>query len=121
MLLLLRNVLFQVQAETAHFQIAQSLCSTVPSLIVCLIYGSWSDQVGRKPLVIIGMIGGFIDSICVFLTMVLNLPLWFVLVGSFFDGLGGYFTGLILAVMAYVADTASKEDRALRLGEQSKP
>lgn len=102
--------------NTAHFQIAQSLCSTLPSLIMCLIYGSWSDKVGRKPLIVMGMLGALLDVTFVFITIVLDLPLYMVLVGNFFNGLGGYYTGLILAVMAYIADTTSKEDRALRLG-----
>ena len=113
---MLKVVSFQVQEESAHFQIAMNLCNTLPSLFVCLIYGSWSDKVGRKPIIVLGMFGSLLDTICVFLTILLELPLSFVLVGNFFNGIGGYITGLLLAVMAYVADTTGENDRALRLG-----
>jgi len=106
----------KVQEQSAHFQIALSLCNTLPSLFVCLIYGSWSDRVGRKPLIVLGMCGALLDTICVFFTILLDLPLSFMLFGSFLNGIGGYITGLLLAVMAYIADTTGEEDRALRLG-----
>ena len=109
-------VSLQVQAQSAHFQIALSLCNTLPSLFVCLIYGSWSDRVGRKPLIVLGMCGALLDTICVFFTILFDLPLSFMLFGSFLNGIGGYITGLLLAVMAYIADTTGEEDRALRLG-----
>ena len=110
------TVSLQVQEQSAHFQIALSLCNTLPSLFVCLIYGSWSDRVGRKPLIVLGMCGALLDTVCVFFTILLDLPLFFILVGSFLNSIGGYLTGLLLAVMAYIADTTEEENRALRLG-----
>jgi len=107
----------KVQEQSAHFQIALSLCNTLPSLFVCLIYGSWSDRVGRKPLIVLGMFGALLDTVCVFFTILFDLPLFFILVGSFLNSIGGYLTGLLLAVMAYIADTTEERDRALRLGE----
>ena len=71
---------------------------------------------GRKPLIILGMLGALLEAAFVFFTMLFDLPLTVVLVGNFFNGIGGYYTGLMLAVMAYVADTTAKKDRALRLG-----
>ena len=62
------------------------------------------------------MCGALLDTICVFFTILLDLPLSFMLFGSFLNGIGGYITGLLLAVMAYIADTTGEEDRALRLG-----
>ena len=106
----------QVQEQSSQFQIALSLCNTLPSLLVCLIYGSWSDRVGRKPLIVLGMCGALLDTVCVFFTILLDLPLSVMLFGSFLNGIGGYLTGLFLAVMAYVADTTGREDRPLRLG-----
>ena len=109
-------VSLQVQEQSSQFQIALSLCNTLPSLLVCLIYGSWSDRVGRKPLIVLGMCGALLDTVCVFFTILLDLPLSVMLFGSFLNGIGGYLTGLFLAVMAYVTDTTGREDRPLRLG-----
>ncbi len=63
-----------------------------------------------------GLLGGVLESIIVLLTMYLELPIPVIYIGSFFNGLGGFFTGLTLAVMAYIADTTEKDKRALRLG-----
>ena len=81
-----------------------------------MIYGSWSDKVGRKPIIVIGMIGSLLDTMCILFTIAFDLPLSFILFGNFLNGIGGYITGLLLSVMAYVADTTGEEDRSLRLG-----
>ncbi|XP_065071361.1 proton-coupled folate transporter-like [Rhopilema esculentum] len=106
----------KVQAKSAGFQIGQSLCNTIPSLVVCLYLGVWSDKVGRKPVVILGTLGSLLEALVVLSTMIFDLPILVVYIGSFLNGMGGYFTGLIVAVMAYIADTTQPEKRALRLG-----
>ena len=105
-----------MQAKSAGFQIGQSLCNTIPSLVVCLYLGVWSDNVGRKPVVILGTLGSLLEALVVLLTMMFDLPILVVYIGSFLNGMGGYFTGLTVAVMAYIADTTSADKRALRLG-----
>ena len=67
-------------------------------------------------MVILGTLGTLLETMVVLLTMMLDLPISVVYIGSFLNGMGGYFTGLILAVMAYIADTTSADKRALRLG-----
>ena len=105
-----------MQAKSAHFQIGQMLCNTIPSLVVCFYLGAWSDNVGRKPVIILGTLGSFIETIVVLLTITFDLPILVVYIGSFLNGMGGYYTGLTFAVMAYIADTTPPEKRALRLG-----
>ena len=108
----------QVQAETAHFQIGQSLAYTVPAVFICLFLGTWSDHVGRKPVIAMVFLGAVFEATLVSLTMYLKLPLFVILIGAFFNGLGGYFPALTLAVIAYIADTTHQDKRALRFGEE---
>ena len=93
------------------------MCNTLSSVVVCLFLGSLSDKIGRQPIIALGISGGVVELALNFITMYLKLPLWVLYIGAFVNGLGGYFTGLTLAVMAYVADTTEKDKRALRLGE----
>ncbi len=93
------------------------MCTTIPSFIVCLFMGTWSDKVGRKPVISIGLLGGVLETIFVLLTMYLDLSLYLLYIGGFLNGMCGFFTGLTLAVMSYIADCTEKEKRVFRLGE----
>ncbi|XP_065071359.1 lysosomal proton-coupled steroid conjugate and bile acid symporter SLC46A3-like [Rhopilema esculentum] len=106
----------KVQAKSAYFQIGLTLCNTIPSLIVCLYLGAWSDNVGRKPVIILATLCSFVETIFVLLTIMFDLPILVVYIGSFLNGMGGYYTSLTFAVMAYIADSTPADKRALRLG-----
>eukprot|EP00794_Sanderia_malayensis_P005304 gene5304-5973_t len=112
----LKELQQKVQAQTAYFHIGSSMCNTVPSVVVCLFLGTWSDKIGRKPVMSIGLLGAVLEAIFTLLTMYLHLPIFVLYVGAFLNGIGGYFTGLTLAVMSFIADTTEKDKRALRLG-----
>ena len=57
------------------------------------------------------------ETSIILLTMHLKLPVWVLFIGAIFNGIGGYFTGLSMAVMSYIADITDVEKRAIRLGK----
>ena len=50
------------------------------------------------------------------LVIYFDLPLYILFVGSFFNGMTGYFPAIMLATMAYISDTNTESMRAARLG-----
>ena len=57
----------EVQKLVATMTMYQSILSSIPGIIVCLFIGPWSDTNGRKPALLIPMVGltlGFVVWIC---------------------------------------------------------
>lgn len=105
-----------VQSLTSFIYLGIILAAALPSFFMALLLGSWSDTVGRKIVVLLPVIGALLESICVLITMFTRGSLYFLFIGSFCNGLCGFFTTMILAVFSYMADMTSEEERALRLG-----
>ena len=91
--------------------------SGVPSLVTGLLIGSWSDKVGRKPAIILPCFGATVDMSVTLIVIYFDLPLYVLFAGSFFNGMTGYFPAIILATMAFIADTTQESMRAARLGK----
>ena len=105
-----------VQSMTSYIYLGIILSASVPSLIMALLLGSWSDKVGRKIVLLLPVIGGLLETVCILITMYTEAPLYLLFAGSFINGLCGFFTTMILAVFSYIADITEEKDRALRLG-----
>lgn len=76
------------------------------SLIVSPIWGSLSDKIGRKKIIVVGLFG-FATSFLLFGFSIDNLALMYVS-----RALGGLFSGAVTSVIvAYVADVTSAENR----------
>ena len=108
---------FQVQETASYFTIGFNLCNAVPSIIICLFLGVWSDISGRKIIIGLSLFGSILEYVTVIVTMYTDWPIYVIFAGSFLNGLGGYYIGIQFAVMAYIADTSDKDKRAVRLGK----
>src|SRR6476619_7862881 len=78
-------------------------------LIFSPILGRLSDKHGRRPVLLISIIGTGIG----FLILGFATTLWMLFVGRILDGITG---GNISTAQAYIADVTTKEDRAKGLG-----
>ena len=105
-----------VQAEASLVHLGIVLSASVPSIVMALLLGAWSDKVGRKIVMLLPIIGGLIDTTCILVVMYANLPVYALFFGSFINGICGFFTTMILAVFSYVADITEESRRAFRLG-----
>ncbi|MET0753194.1 MAG: MFS transporter [Pyrinomonadaceae bacterium] len=73
------------------------------------ILGSLSDKIGRRPLLLVSMIGAGIG----YLFIGFAFALWMVFAGRIISGIMG---GSISTAQAYIADVTSKENRAKGMG-----
>jgi DHA1 family tetracycline resistance protein-like MFS transporter len=82
---------------------------SVMQLIFSPVLGRLSDKYGRRPVLLISIIGTGIG----FLILGFATTLWMLFVGRILDGITG---GNISTAQAYIADITTKEDRAKGMG-----
>lgn len=73
------------------------------------LLGSWSDRIGRRPVLFFSLVGTVIS----FVLLALASSLTMLFVARIIDGLSG---GNISTARAYIADISSPEERAKRYG-----
>ena len=82
---------------------------SIMQLIFAPILGRLSDKYGRRPVLLISIIGTGVG----FLLLGFAKTLWMLFAGRILDGITG---GNISTAQAYIADVTSKEDRAKGMG-----
>ncbi len=78
-------------------------------LICAPLFGKWSDRVGRKPVLVISIIGTAIG----FVVLGAANTVWMLMLGRIIDGASG---GNISTAMACIADVTTKENRSKNMG-----
>lgn len=81
------------------------------SFIMSPIWGSWSDRIGRRPIILIGLFG---FAVSFFLFGLADERLWLMYASRI---IGGLFSGAVTScAVAYVADITSEENRTKGMG-----
>lgn len=78
-------------------------------LIFAPVLGRWSDRIGRRPILLLSILGTAIS----FLIMGLANTLWMLFLGRLLDGASG---GNIPTAQAYIADVTPLEKRSAAMG-----
>ena len=73
------------------------------------IWGRWSDRIGRKPIILIGLLGSCLS----YVTMALATSLTLLFIARIVGGIAG---ANIPTAQAYIADITTQEDRARGMG-----
>lgn len=82
---------------------------SVMQLIFAPVLGRLSDKFGRRPVLLISLLGTGLG----FLILGFATTLWMLFLGRIIDGISG---GNISTAQAYIADITTKEDRAKGMG-----
>ena len=78
-------------------------------LICAPLFGKWSDRIGRKPVLVVSILGTAIG----FLVLGAANTVWMLILGRIIDGASG---GNIATAMACIADVTTKENRSRNMG-----
>lgn len=106
----LPNMVDNAQAAPYHLGMMLSIYSAV-SFFMSPIWGSVSDRIGRRPIIMIGVLG---FSISFFLFGLSEHNLWLMYASRI---LGGAFSGAATACsIAYIADITNEENRTKGMG-----
>ncbi|WP_438446679.1 MFS transporter [Gorillibacterium sp. sgz5001074] len=97
-------------SANTHMGLLLTLYSAA-SFIMSPLWGSWSDRIGRRPVILIGL-SGF--ALSFFLFGLADERLWLMYVSRF---IGGLFSGAVTScAVAYVADITTEENRTKGMG-----
>ncbi len=100
----------ELVTEPFHLGLMLALYSAV-SFFLSPIWGALSDRIGRRPVIMIGLIGFGISFL---LFGIADDHLWLMYASRI---LGGFFSGAaVSSAVAYVADISTEEDRTKSMG-----
>ncbi|KAI4466618.1 MFS transporter [Holotrichia oblita] len=107
----------KVQPYANIITMTQSALTLIVPSILCLFIGPWSDRNGRKPIMIFTILGFIIRGIVTLIVALIdNLSPWYLLLGSIPAALFGGIAPLMMAVICYITDVTTEENRGFRMG-----
>ncbi|TRY81172.1 hypothetical protein TCAL_13740 [Tigriopus californicus] len=106
----------EVQLQVNNFQMIGQWIGAIPALILALFAGGLSDDIGRKPLLIVPLVGATLTSLLEILNLVFIdvFPTQFFYVEqlySFFGGMSVFYMGFY----GYGSSASNPQDRTTRL------
>lgn len=107
---ILPKIIDKIGAAPVHLGLLLSVYSVV-SFIMAPIWGSYSDRVGRRPVILLGLLG---FSLSFFLFAISSDHLWVMYASRVLGGLSA--GALSSCAMAYVADISTEEERTKNMG-----
>lgn len=94
-----------------------AIIQTVPSTILTIFLGTWSDTYGRKIPMLIPLAGAALSGVVLIIASQFEeLPAEFLLLSPALAGLSGGMTTLIVAVFSYISDVSNEKSRTVRMG-----
>lgn len=105
----------RVQPTVNHIQMVQTVTGTLFPMLFNMYVGSWSDKFGRKPFLLLCLIGVMITTFGNILIIHFEdaSPWWFIMT-SLPTVVTGGFASLFIVVSAYLVDSSTTKDRAAR-------
>ncbi len=97
-----------IQATPAQLSWIVGIYSLL-QLVCSPLFGKWSDRVGRKPVLVISILG----TATGFIVLGAAHTVWMLMLGRIIDGASG---GNISTAMACIADVTTKENRSRNMG-----
>jgi DHA1 family tetracycline resistance protein-like MFS transporter len=100
-----------IQAISAKWNLVFGLANSIPSLGLAPFYGSLSDNIGRKPIILLAMITVLLMLSSYLIVEVFDNGLITILIGNIIIGFLGGYMNMVTAMIAYFADTTTSENR----------
>ncbi|XP_071476542.1 lysosomal proton-coupled steroid conjugate and bile acid symporter SLC46A3-like [Diadema antillarum] len=105
----------QIQSETAWWNMWLAVLSTLPPVVTATFLVAASSFIGRKPILVIGVVCHLIAPLIFLLVALFGLPLSLTLLAAAVLGLCGDIEGVVTVSLAYVADSSVGKSRTQRM------
>ena len=93
------------------------LFQSLPSILMVLLLGPWTDTGGRRPALLAPPLGSALEAIIILLIMYLEWPVYVLFVGEAINGFSGFATIMTMAAFSYVSDITTEKGLALHIGQ----
>ncbi|XP_058463310.1 proton-coupled folate transporter-like [Malaya genurostris] len=109
----------RVQPYTANILMVQSIIYSILPAVLNLFIGPWSDQFGRKPVLLVTFVGCvfsyLLDTVICFLSGQYPVSPWYYTISCVPLALTGSICTLMTTVYCYIADVTSEENRSSKM------
>lgn len=99
-----------VQSVTSELSIYWSLAQNIPAIFLSIIYGSLSDRYGRKPIILLSLLGTCVKAGLCAVGILLNLNIYISIVFFGVEGMTGTWISSLMALFSYGADITKPGD-----------
>lgn len=104
------------QKNTAFLNLVVVGAGQLPSILTCLFLGPLSDRLGRKPALVVILVGACVQAAMTSVIIHFHLNLYYFLVGAVTKAMAGGVAGILAGSHSYIADISSRKWLTLRLG-----
>lgn len=108
-------LMHQIQNEVSKFVTRQTFAVTLPPIIGVLYFGPVSDRIGRKPFLILCMVGFLVNVLTLVLIDICDIDILFLHFGGLVNGLCGYLPCMLFVLSAYLSDISPGERLPFRI------
>ena len=105
-----------VEMYSNNLVLYAQLAVRIPGMITILILGPLSDRFGRKPILLLSLIGTLLQGVIAVTIVGFNLSPYYFILASFLTGICGDYTGLLAGAFSYIADASTPKWRTFRIG-----
>ncbi|XP_078594198.1 proton-coupled folate transporter-like [Branchiostoma floridae x Branchiostoma japonicum] len=106
-----------VQTETAQWIVYMNIANVVPSVLVLLLLGSWTDKAGRKSAMMMPFVGAVISGgNLIIQSMYMYSVVPYLFIGTVVSSLCGGYGCVIMTTYSYVTDITVGSSRTWRIG-----
>ena len=105
-----------VETSSNNLVLYTQLAVRIPGMITVLILGPLSDRFGRKPILLLSLLGTLLQGAFTVAIIGFNISPYYFILASFLSGICGDFTGLLAGAFSYIADESSLKWRTVRIG-----
>ncbi|XP_066249962.1 probable peptidoglycan muropeptide transporter SLC46 [Euwallacea similis] len=106
-----------VQPKADIVSMVKSLVDGFSNAILCLFVGPWSDRFGRRPVIVINVIGIVLMNVVMVLFSIFEtISPWYMMLCSVPVILTGGGGSLLTVMFAYLTDVTSGQNRGFRMG-----
>ncbi|XP_062584817.1 lysosomal proton-coupled steroid conjugate and bile acid symporter SLC46A3-like [Saccostrea cucullata] len=100
-----------IQSKVAMFLMYLAICEGIPCLLSNLVFGSISDRVGRKKMLIIPTLGMLLAEVFMVIFMYFELKLYYLLIPLILHGFSGEAFANIQFALSYTSDISGNSKK----------